>query len=805
MTPTTTSTRRLKPHGSLFHPALKRRGYQAPELFTCFACRSHARSPVFATASPARRPPQHAIVRIVPGELRRLAAAGIALGRPLGTGAIALAIALAIAPSPAIARTSRLVQFHPPTGQLLYRSDGRGNRILDFSAVGYRYGRELLPDPGPWLPPDRRIDLKPRAGEDGAAIQAALDRLGALPPTADGWRGVVRLSAGEFQLDRPLEIRASGLVLRGAGEGPDPRHNTILAATGTDWTSLVRVGPRRIQRRPLEPPRAIADDYVPVGATSFRLENAAGLEPGDDVVLFRPSTRAWIAALGMDRFPPRRDGRPVDPWEPGKFDGEYERRIVRVEGDRVFLNAPVADALDARYGGGSLYRYDAPGRIRQVGIETLRGRSNYVTDAAPDGRSFIELGGVEDAWVRRAIAEHFSHAAVWASRAASRVTVERSAYLAPRSPVRSPLRYSFRLDGQGILMQDLFSEGGRHSFVNNSPARGPNVFYRGLETRATNDVGPHQRWSTGVLYDNVTVYGDRLNVRNRGNFGTGQGWAGANIAIWNCIATGGFIVQRPPTAQNWLVGSAGPIETFARFGPFPLGAIDAHGGPVSLGDRAANPDGSLYRAQVQARDRRAGGQRLEYVLGDFDGFRFDGADSADTPAIDPAWQAAAAGLKPRSWRVGTLDDRRPDRWVPFSLPLGWEPGDRAGAAVLTLALKTTGSRPDNDRLWLAGLDRSVPLAELDLQPAEAPNEGGIFLAIVPLDAVQTAALVADGTLNGAVGDDWGIDWVRLEVTRFPASEGAFEGVSEGTFEGTSEGAAEGASEGAFEGAGSAAR
>lgn len=36
--------------------------------------------------------------------------------------------------------------------------------------------------------------------------------------------------------------------------------------------------------------------------------------------------------------------------------------------------------------------------------------------------------------------------------------------------------------------------------------------------------------------------------------GSGQGWSGANCLLWNCI--GKIIVQSPPTAWNYAIGTA---------------------------------------------------------------------------------------------------------------------------------------------------------------------------------------------------------------------------------------------------------
>ena len=84
---------------------------------------------------------------------------------------------------------------------------------------------------------------------------------------------------------------------------------------------------------------------------------------------------------------------------------------------------------------------------------------------------------------------------------------------------------------------------------------GPNVFLDCRSRNAHNDSGPHHRWATGTLYDNVHVQGDALNVRDRGNMGTGHGWAGAQMMFWNSSADS-IICEKPPTAQNWAIGSS---------------------------------------------------------------------------------------------------------------------------------------------------------------------------------------------------------------------------------------------------------
>ena len=53
------------------------------------------------------------------------------------------------------------------------------------------------------------------------------------------------------------------------------------------------------------------------------------------------------------------------------------------------------------------------------------------------------------------------------------------------------------------------------------------------------------------------------------------------MVIWNSKADG-FIVQNPPTSQNWLIGSTGPVINDTEFGPQPPGYVDSPNVPVTV-------------------------------------------------------------------------------------------------------------------------------------------------------------------------------------------------------------------------------
>lgn len=51
-----------------------------------------------------------------------------------------------------------------------------------------------------------------------------------------------------------------------------------------------------------------------------------------------------------------------------------------------------------------------------------------------------------------------------------------------------------------------------------------------LAINTLNDDGPHHRWSTGLLFDNIKT--GLINVQNRADSGSGHGWTGAQVMLW---------------------------------------------------------------------------------------------------------------------------------------------------------------------------------------------------------------------------------------------------------------------------------
>src|SRR5687767_637903 len=94
-------------------------------------------------------------------------------------------------------------------GKLVYVPDNLGNKIPDFSNAGYKGGGVLIPNVF------IREIVWPLPGNNADNVQAAIDRVCALPTDVTGFRGCVLLKMGIYELEKPIYIKASGVVLRG--------------------------------------------------------------------------------------------------------------------------------------------------------------------------------------------------------------------------------------------------------------------------------------------------------------------------------------------------------------------------------------------------------------------------------------------------------------------------------------------------------------------------------------------------------------------------------------------------------------
>ena len=459
-------------------------------------------------------------------------------------------------------------------GKLAYGHDAQGNRVPDYSAAGYAGGGVALPVAAV----KQRVDA-PSGQDDTARIQAAIDAVSKLPVGADGLRGAVLLARGNYRIDSTLHLDASGVVLRGSGSGTG---GTRLVAHGATARTLITVGGNS-RYTAVGTPTHVTDSYVPVGATSLDVASTAGLKVGSEVVVQRPTTQAWINAIGMNGI-----------WSPN-WSLYSERKVTAISGHKLTLDVPLTTALEHQYTQATVYRYTFP-RIDHVGLESLSADGqamaadpNYAKDFY--GSSLSSFGAVQDSWVRDVTGYHFGQNGVTGLGPQSRrISVLHTATLDMAvNNATSARSDGYTLEGQQNLIQDCLVTASKiHAFTTEARQSGPNVYSRCTAklTQTAYDAGGHQRWGSGTLYDQVTVAGTLLLVNN-GTRGTGHGWSDANSTAWNCVTTGGYEVQQPATAHNWAFGCTGPLLSGSN------GEVVSSGKPVL--------PASLYDEQLRER------------------------------------------------------------------------------------------------------------------------------------------------------------------------------------------------------------
>ena len=428
-------------------------------------------------------------------------------------------------------------------GKLQLVTNEKGDFFPDFSSAGYQGGGVQIP-----LIP-ARVHLAPSGGDDTARLQQALDYVGALPIDKTGWRGAVLLDAGSFKISGSLNLRKSGVVLRGSGEG---QGGTLLIATGDDRRSLIRVRGASGQV-PNGEKRHIVDARIPVGARVLTLSDTTGLNSGDEIIITRPGTQEWIASVGMHQSP----GPTPHYWRPGMVDTVWSRVIEVVSGKRIQLDAALTCSIESPLG--TVAVQQSTGQISSVGIERLSCVSEYdKANPLDEEHSWIaiELDFVRDAWVRNVRGIYFAGSLVHLGGDTRRVTVSDCASLRPVSEMAGYRRHAFYAAGQQHLFLRCFSEQSRHDFVAGYGATGPLVFLDCRAESAGGASGSVGSWATGLLFDNVNIDGGSLGFDDLELTDQGTGWNAANSVLWQCSASR-IICRRPPGANNWAVGTWG--------------------------------------------------------------------------------------------------------------------------------------------------------------------------------------------------------------------------------------------------------
>ena len=493
-------------------------------------------------------------------------------------------------------------QAYYRNGGLHYETDSEGNRIPDFSYVGYNYGAAL---------PEVSVvhTISPVNGDNTKHIQDAVDHVGSLSKNANGIRGALLLRPGTYATDDIVYVPFDGVVIRGSGRGTDPSNDTIISSTrsGSDETVFLlgnKYSDDRWTREVSGSKVSIADSKVPIGQRTLNVSSASGYKVGDMVVVQQVPKAAWFSAVDEG-------GTAGDTaWSDlgSDFTIRYLRFISAINGNLVKLDAPFYHRLNSNHGDLQIYKYNSSttgSKLHyKVGIENMRIdiKTNGGTDENHT-QNAVKFRGVIDGWAKGITALHFKKAGISFQRS-SRMTAEDCFSGPPVSQITGSRRYNFDVSagGQQILFKDCIATDARHGFVANGEMSSNGIVVHNGELRKniTGSEG-HRHWTLGMLFDQSTLTSHANSgsrgycAYNRGDWGTSHGWGSANSVLWNISSVSGTsnVVQKPPAAQNYAIG----VDHATGAGPYsqPAGLIEGTGEGSSL-----YPP-SLYQAQLSER------------------------------------------------------------------------------------------------------------------------------------------------------------------------------------------------------------
>jgi hypothetical protein len=505
---------------------------------------------------------------------------------------------------------------------LIYAPDHDGDRIADFSHVGYKRGAAGLPSDstppqtqpnfpddalpiggvnwGPTAPPPATLLpqhlLVPICGNiaiynHGPKIQELLDQVGArTPDPVTGVRGRVWLPRAHFAIWSRLVI-PDGVLLRGWSEHSGPSGDATTLHACEPVNTLITIGENG-SLGSLGSSRAILDDNVPSGANSIRVAAGHNLAAGDHIQIRRtpcssagaavqtdcPKLWQWTLDIGMNAN-----------WEPEQI--VFERFVTSIQpadnkngattDSLIFFDPPITSALEGKYGPHTVRKYGtAPDRTRNAGVFRLRavGERSYANcGSSCAGQSMIGVHHVEDVWISEIVGDQFTLSVVRLHEGARWTTVDVAESINTMGPSVSDAgqwRYPFFNMGSMNLVIHTTAIHPRHTYLVHKWMAGPNAFVDGSADYTHQDSGAHLNWSTGALFDNIRINSSvtavdpnhthitdgELNVENRGvQSSPFQGWAGSSIVVWNSHAAKGFSYFNPiVNAASYTIGTPAP-------------------------------------------------------------------------------------------------------------------------------------------------------------------------------------------------------------------------------------------------------
>jgi hypothetical protein len=584
--------------------------------------------------------------------------------------------------------------FYGVWGDLIYRVEDNGDRVIDFGGAGYKgMGEQAVPNAA------QLAHLPSLRLQGGANVQNAINQVGRWPMQPDGFRGVIYLAGGH---SAGFKLNASGIVLIGRQMNPDVDGETTLTFTGNDQKAI-KIDGQDGEPTTRGPEIRIASYRVPTGSRSFLVEDPSGFSVGDRVEIKLTPNQTWVRDIGMN----------LEAWTPNDLEKKMRRVVTSVNGNEINIDEPTVITIWDRHGGATINTVEGGGPIRNVGILGVSIEGKPVSSSSTLPGIAIFAGFAKDVFLRFVRTEGFKRSALYVAAGTENLTAY-SVHYRGAGPTSGSHRYGFQIGGQQNFIYEARSFSARHAFVINPGSTGGNVFWKAESTGSLHESGGHRHWAGATLWDQVYIKNDQLTARYVKLPNINHGWGAVNNVSWNSRGRQGLndvIFRNPAHAYNIKQSH---ITQFR----------------------------SLNRAQRE--DRAGGVQFREYVIGDYD----DGvmAGSVDEHVASPEWSAGLGEL-------AALDVPLGGRTVAMTFNLNLQPGERVVGGQLSIR---RGGEGGTTRINLGGmysLGRAASVGTLDLATMlDAIRDGKLNVAVTSDSADATVDFAMLKLKLGSVPD-----------------------------------------------------
>ena len=386
------------------------------------------------------------------------------------------------------------------------------------------------------------------------------------------------LSPGIFYIKGTLKINTSGIVLRGS-------ESTRIICTLNNYRTIIEINNKKRNFTRLYTAKVV-DNYIPVNEKRIRVDDITKFKVGDSVIIEKSITDTFIKSLNMDILV--RNDKPQVWLKSGSILSE-NRHIVAInpKNSVITLDIGLSDAIDSKMFSDitvTSYKYDY---IYNIGIENMTFdvdkaySGDFLTGHSMNGLTLCNMTGVIDCWMNNCIVNDFT-SGIEISKNSSRITLNKIIFTRTTKNTGGAQSFDIYLSGSQVLISNGKSENKAASSKTTTISigtmanrSGPNVVYNYIQNGVS--LEPHMRWSSGLLVENVK--GGDISIRNRGNMGSGHGWAMVNCTVWNCYPQS-LNIQNPPGYKNFAIGCGGILNESTPF-KGDTGEMESYDKPIS--------------------------------------------------------------------------------------------------------------------------------------------------------------------------------------------------------------------------------